>query len=203
MSTDDDTTDRDRDELMRRHCVSSELKQMGFRYGAPIHSAAAEFTQQDLQKALFSELEQPDLAFGYEISSVTFTVNDTGERFSIHVVSVSSCAFIQVYPLWEYLFPHLSDKAGEDASYYIVEGVLLRQDNGEIAEPLVMSQLGSHHRLDKSRTSQLVPDSECNLTVIAVVGFAEDGTAVATILQKVPSTVDQFLVLPPPPTAPH
>jgi hypothetical protein len=178
--------------------LSDCLKWIGFRYGAPIYRAEANFTFADVQRALFPESP------GYDQAKLSFTTKVGREEIRFHVTKIRGYAFTGDSDFLGDLFP-APHSVGED-DCFVVEGLLLVPDSDKAMPPdsytfAVAEAYDNPGDLRGSADRTRVPSEpeDAYLKVIAVIACdREQGRVVSAVVQKLPSPADQILQIPPP-----
>jgi hypothetical protein len=169
--------------------LSDCLKWLGFRHGAPIYRAKANFTFSDLKEAQFAGGD-------YDKAKVTLTTEPEHAVIGMYVNGTCKYEFFGDEEFLADLFGGLSHPDSLDADFcYVVEGLLL-----ELPDPdgRVFATSGAYDSGESTYDPTRVPptDEDMYLKVLAVVAFDKTGEAISAVVQRIPSPADQILYIP-------
>jgi hypothetical protein len=163
--------------------TSNALKAVGFRYGAPLYRAEADFTIDQAFQGLRRGLRHH--------SSVKLNFETRGERASIqmHLTAIRACDLTCSRQFVQSLFPEYPwlDWC------FMLEGLLVTPVDGDDFATSEAYDPGESPSLDEAG---LLDDEDFYLKVLAVVACDHEGRVLDAIVQKVPSPADELLYIP-------
>jgi hypothetical protein len=184
----------DEEKLYLRY-ITSQLRLMGFRDGAPILRVSEGFTLEDLRVNLFSQSDESIM------DGLTFRTRE-GEviNFSTSGVRKFDDAITGAYAadLSGHLFETLpgSDRTPSNQDCYVVTGLLARPETDEVFVPPVMLTKGENFASEDTFGGLAPLGDYMLLQVVALVAFHRDGRFGEALVQCPPSPIDQLLTVP-------
>ena len=177
-----------------RSCI---LKQVGFVPHAAVQRAVPDFTKDDLKRAVFDEprLRANDGDRGH----LDFTIREDGRLIKIDVSGLRPWMINYrddaPYTLFDLKSRGLSYNTGHPENIFVVEGYLYHEEL-EVDMAALVKVLGIEHADGRALHLEPVSDDDMYLKVLAVVLFDHEGNPVDSLVQVLPSQVDQVVHLP-------
>ena len=165
--------------------VSASLKAFGFRHGAPLHRATADFTIDQVFQGLRPgrDEDSPNLTFHLRTGDAAITMRAMKVR-NLRLDGLTALLIEMFGERW---------LVGGDENCLVIEGSLYDADR----EDFVAADAYDRGEPDHYPWPLALPDPDFHIAVVAVVSFSRDGRVLDAIVQRVPSPADEILTIPP------
>lgn len=167
--------------------TSNALKAVGFRHGAPLYRAEADFTiDQAFEGLRWGSRRHHRGMLDFE------TTDEHVHSIRMYVTSIRACDLTCSRPFMEILFPDLALPP-----CFVLEGLLVRSIDTGGGPDFEFATSGAYDPAESPSMDKagLLDEEDFYLKVLAVVACDSEGNILDAIVQKVPSPADEPLYI--------